>query len=171
MRPSRSEVQPSEACAGTRVSRGAGPGCANMPHENATKVQRMKRRDLIALVGSAAVAAPLAARAQQRATPVIGYLSGGAADYYAPYVAAFRQGLRETGYVEGQNVAIEYLWAEGGYDRLPGFAAEFAARNVDVIVASGSDLAARAAKRATSTIPVVFNNGGDPVAAGLVSSL
>src|SRR4051794_31506029 len=114
----------------------------------------MKRRELIAL-GVAAAAWPCSAVAQQKARPVIGYLSGGSADYYAPYVAAFRQGLRETGYVEGQNVGIEYLWAEGGYDRLPGFAAEFAARNVDVIVASGSDLAARAAKRATSTIPVV----------------
>jgi putative ABC transport system substrate-binding protein len=103
--------------------------------------------------------------------PVIGWLSGGSPGFYAPYIAAFRRGLEETGYVEGQNVAIEYRWAEGRYDRLPALAAELVIRNVDVIPASGGDLASRAAKGATSTIPIVFTSAGDPVATGLVASL
>src|SRR5260370_41290374 len=107
----------------------------------------MKRRDLIASLAAMAVAWPFAARAQQKAIPVIGYLSGSSAGPSTPFVAAFRQGLSETGYVEGQNVAIEYRRAQGSYDRLPGLAGEFVGRGVDLIVASGRPCAlpARAA--------------------------
>ena len=110
-------------------------------------------------------------RAQQKAMPVVGYLNSTWPDPHAPFVAAFRQGLSETGYVEGQNVAIEYRWAEGQYDRLPALAADLAGHKVDVIATSGGDPSALAAKRATSTIPIVFVIGGDPVAEGLVASL
>ncbi len=130
----------------------------------------MRRRDLILGLGGA-FAAPFVARAQQKAMPVIGYLSGGSASFYEAILPAFREGLRESGYVEGQNVTIEYRWAEGDYDRLPGLAAEFVSRKVDLIAATGGDLASRAAKAATSTIPVVFTAGGDPVADGRVASL
>jgi putative tryptophan/tyrosine transport system substrate-binding protein len=128
----------------------------------------VNRRELLMLLtGAMAVARPLSA--QQKATPVIGFLGIGSPGPVAPSVAAFRQGLSETGYVEGQNVAIEYHWAEGSPDRLPALAADLVGRKVDVIVTQGGILPARAAKDATSTIPIVFT-GGDPVEQGLVAS-
>jgi putative tryptophan/tyrosine transport system substrate-binding protein len=129
----------------------------------------MRRRELMLLLGAAMAAAP-ALRAQQKATPGIGFLSGGSPAPFAPLVAAFRQGLNEIGYVEGQNVTIEYRWAEGHYDRLPALAADFVDHKVDLIAADGI-AAALAVKSATSTIPIVFSTGADPVATGLVASL
>ncbi|HMD63758.1 MAG TPA: ABC transporter substrate-binding protein, partial [Stellaceae bacterium] len=129
----------------------------------------MRRRELMLLLGGALMAAR-ALGAQQKAMPVIGYLGNISPGGAAPYLAGFRQGLSETGYVEGQNLAIEYRWAEGRYDRLPALAADFVARKVDVIVTSATPGIA-AAKGATSTIPIVFLGGGDLVAAGLVASL
>src|SRR5215471_15781306 len=130
---------------------------------------RMRRREIIALLGGAA-AWQLAARAQQPALPLIGYLSSGSQRVSGERLRMFLRGLNEAGYSEGKNIAIEYRWAEGQYDRLPELAADLVGRSVRVIVVPDSVVTARAAKAATSTIPVVFAIGADPVKSGLVTS-
>ncbi len=130
----------------------------------------MRRRELTVLLGTAAVW-PLAGRAQQPGTPVVGYLGPESPGPFASRVRAFRDGLAEAGYVEGRNVAIEFRWAEGRYDRLPALAADLARRRVDAIAAPGGAPVALAAKSATATIPIAFEMGGDPVALGVVGSL
>src|SRR5437763_16643367 len=132
---------------------------------------QLKRRQFIALIGGAAVVWPLAARAQQGSTPVIGFMSSASAAPFAHLVAAFRDSLKATGFVEGQNVAIEFRWADGQYDRLQMIAAELVRREVAVIVATGGTPAVLPAMAATSKIPIVFITGGDPIKFGFVRSL
>src|SRR2546422_5329976 len=127
----------------------------------------MRRRDFIKAIACSAAAWPLAARAQKPAMPVVGYLGLASPKGFATRLAAFRQGLQEIGYREGQNVAIEYRWAEGKDDRLPTMAADLVQRRVNVLAAPGGISAPRAAKAATATIPIVFETGTDPVASGL----
>jgi putative tryptophan/tyrosine transport system substrate-binding protein len=129
------------------------------------------RRTFISGVAGGLLAAPLAGRAQRSAMPVVGFLCSASPARWVPFVAAFRQGLNDTGYVEGQNVTIEFRWAEGDYARLPALAVELVRRHVAVVVATGGAVSAMAAKAATSTIPIVFTIGADPVKLGIVASL
>src|SRR6516225_2669821 len=129
-----------------------------------------KRREFIAFIGGA-TAWPFAAHAQQPAMPVIGSLNSASPDGYASYIAEFRQSLKQAGYIEGENLGVEYRWAEGQYERLPALAAELIRRKVTLIFASGGIASALAAKAVSTTVPIVFVNGSDPVKSGLVPNL
>src|SRR5262249_11204498 len=148
----------------------AGPDGPSDPASFRRRGNRVRRREFILALGGVAVAWPLAARAQQPSMPVIGFLGGSSLADRRPLLTAFRQALTEAGFVEGQNVAIEYRWAEGQYDHLPVLAAELVRRRVDLLVA-GDGPSALAAKAATTMIPIVFNTGIDTVQVGLVTSL
>ena len=131
----------------------------------------MRRRDLLVLAVSPALLSPIASRAQPKAMPVVGWLHSLSADRSEPVVAAFHEGLRQAGYIDGRNIAIEFRWADGDYDRLPSLAADLAGRKLDVILTGGGTNPIVAAKKATSTIPIVFTLATDPVGDGLVASL